>query len=97
MPAHHTDPHPEWLKQWRNMTAAWNDALRGQNEETPQSEAIWVERDQIEDKLAATPVRTIAGACAVLSWVLEESKGAFTYDGHEAALIHTLAALEGMA
>ncbi|MBY6056354.1 hypothetical protein [Leisingera daeponensis] len=91
------DPHPEWLHQWRKLTEAWNEALRGRAEETPASEAIWAERDRIEDKMAATPVRSIDGACAVLTWVLEESKGAFTYAGHEAALTHALAALEVVA
>jgi phytoene dehydrogenase-like protein len=91
------DPHPEWFCQWLKLTAAWNEALRAYDEETLQSESIWAERDQIENHLAMTPVYTIAGACAVLHWVLEESKGAFTYDGHEAALTNTLTALKGMA
>lgn len=97
MENHTSDPHPEWLRQWRKLTDDWNEAMRGQEEETPESEAIWAERDHIENKLAATPIRTIAGACAVIAWILEESKGAFAYSGHEVALSQSLSALEGMA
>ncbi len=97
MSAPHTDPHPEWLQDWHRLTQAWNDALNGQEKETPESLAIWEERDVLEYQLAATPVQTIAGACAVLAWILEESKGAFTYDGHEVALARTLRSLQAMA
>ncbi|WP_172298146.1 hypothetical protein [Pseudoruegeria sp. HB172150] len=90
-----SDPHSEWLAEWRDTRMRYNDAIGLTGHPTPESDKIWSRLTFLENELKRTPARTIKGAAAQIGYILEESAGEFTYAGHEEALASALNALGG--
>ncbi|WP_290689410.1 MULTISPECIES: hypothetical protein [unclassified Haematobacter] len=76
--AHGADPHQTWLEEWRATEQAWVDA----GEDTPEADAIWARRSELDALIATTPATSLAGAAAQLSWVMEDAQGQWGYVGH---------------
>ena len=78
-----TDPHPEWLVQWRIARAAVNADIDEAN-----MDRLWPHFITLEDQILQTPAQTTAGVVAQLTLLVEEE----AYGLHDApALSGTVA------
>lgn len=87
------DPLPGWFEEWRRNRASWT-AMVMETDETPESEALWDRRMELERLIANTPAKTKEGIAAQIGWVIEEAGNDMVFDGHREALEMALAGLK---
>lgn len=80
------DPHPEWLREWRQARTRWHIAIDEQGEGSAEDMKQWNLRLALGEKIARTPARTPAGARALIQWVLEDAVDQFECYDHKLAL-----------
>ncbi|MDE4061371.1 hypothetical protein [Phaeobacter gallaeciensis] len=93
MENHTSDPHPEWLRQWRSNMKKWADTEEGSPEETALSE----QRDDIEHCILSTPAATAEGMAAQIEFALEdrlvgEAYNGGTFDGLDSHMFNNILA-----
>ena len=65
------DPHPEWLRQWRQLRDAWSEA----KDDSPEQVALWEKMGNVEELICVTPATTAAGILAQLQFAMPEHGG----------------------
>lgn len=90
-----TDPHPDWLRQWRDAKSLWSSITNTILDENPESEAAWDRAMELEELIYSTPATTIEGVATQLTYVMEDAKGpeGFIDIGHGEAVQTALQAL----
>lgn len=84
------DRHMHWLEQWRDTIRRFEDAA----DDTLEFDDLWIERRDLEARIAQTAAGTAQDAAAQLLWVFEDGD-LDAHEPHSAALKSVLGYLRG--
>jgi hypothetical protein len=89
------DPHPAWLAEWQRLVDWCNST--GPGDRDLQDCPEWHRSMELEDLIASTPARTLAGAVCQLRLTHYYAGAAFPDDPADVAAANALVTLERLA
>ena len=89
------DPHPAWFAEWEALVDWCNGPDPGDRELKDCPE--WHRSLEVEDLIASTPARTLAGAVCQLRLARHYTMTSFPDDSAEVAVANALSTLERLA
>lgn len=88
------DSHQLWRTLHDQATTAW----LATEEDTPEHEALWDQREKYQDLICQTTARTFEGAALQMEWLIEDAEPYWGCDNHREVAQRILTALrEGLA